>query len=59
MIAEVPLLDDGVPSMAVRAEYFAQGDFLFEQGERTLTSGKLHDARSLRARVVKIQDDRV
>jgi len=59
MIAKVLLVDDGLAPVAVPAQYFARRNLSLEHAERTLMSGRLHDAGGLRARVMEVQDNRV
>jgi hypothetical protein len=59
MIAEVPLLDDGVAPMAVRALNLAGCDLSLEDGNRALTAGELHHSGRFFTDVMEIQDDRV
>jgi hypothetical protein len=56
MIAEVPLLDDGVASMAVRAPNLARCHLPLEHGNRAFTAGQLDDPRGLFTDVVEVQD---
>jgi hypothetical protein len=55
MIAEVPLLDDRVAPMAVRAPNLADRYLPLEHGNRALTAGELHDPGGLFTDVVEVQ----
>jgi hypothetical protein len=57
MIAEVPLLDDRVAPMAVRAPNLAGCDLPLEDGNRALTASQLDHPRRLFSDVMEIQDD--
>ena len=59
MIAEVPLLDDRVAPMAVRAANLAARHLPLEHGKRALMAGQLHDPGGLVTDMVEIQDHRV